>query len=109
DGAGKTGGPVGLPPRARCMNRPVLAQTVNELPQPQPPAALGLLKVNPEPWKVLTKSTSTPPRYCMLNGSTKRRSPLDSSTRSSSAASSSMFRPYWNPEQPPGKIGRAHV
>ena len=25
------------------------SQAVNELPQPQPPVALGLLKVNPEP------------------------------------------------------------
>lgn len=29
-------------------------QTVNELPQPQPPLAFGLLNVKPEPWKVLT-------------------------------------------------------
>lgn len=29
-------------------------QTVNELPQPQPPEALGLLKVKPLPWKVDT-------------------------------------------------------
>src|SRR5690606_20194101 len=29
-------------------------QTVNELPQPQPPLAFGLLKVKPEPWNVVT-------------------------------------------------------
>jgi hypothetical protein len=37
---------------ASAARRP--AQTVNELPQPQPPLAFGLLKVNPEPWKVET-------------------------------------------------------
>jgi hypothetical protein len=29
-------------------------QTVKLLPQPQPPAEFGLLKVKPEPWKVET-------------------------------------------------------
>lgn len=40
--------------RGPVADRPGADQTVNELPQPQPPLAFGLLKVKPEPWKVLT-------------------------------------------------------
>ena len=34
---------------ARALSAPRRGQAVKELPQPQPPVALGLLKVNPEP------------------------------------------------------------
>ncbi len=44
-----------IAPRAFVVRKPsAAAQTVNELPQPQPPLALGLLKVKPEPWNVDT-------------------------------------------------------
>jgi hypothetical protein len=44
-----------IAPRAFRRPRPsAVAHTVNELPQPQPPLALGLLNVKPEPWKVDT-------------------------------------------------------
>ena len=39
-----------------------------------------------------------------LNGSTKTRIPCERSRiSSSSSGASSMFRPYWNPEQPAGR------
>src|SRR5690606_18923600 len=45
---------------------------------------------------------STPSRYCALKGSTKIRMPERSSTSSSSSGPSSIFKPYWKPEHPPG-------
>src|SRR3954464_8738265 len=44
----------------------------------------------------------TPFRYCAENGSTKTLKPPPGSTRSSSAARSSMTRLYLKPLQPPG-------
>ncbi len=46
--------PAGANPAG--LSRPPVGggQTVNELPQPQPPLAFGLLNVKPEPWNVLT-------------------------------------------------------
>ncbi len=53
-GARAQKGPRERFPRAFRDPPPGRDQTVNELPQPQPPLAFGLLKVKPEPWKVLT-------------------------------------------------------
>ena len=37
-----------------CVSASGGGQAVNELPHPQPPVALGLLKVKPLPWNVDT-------------------------------------------------------
>lgn len=49
--AGRARARTGLARAPRVLRA---AQTVKELPQPQPPLELGLLKVNPDPWKVET-------------------------------------------------------
>ena len=57
--AGKQNRARGMVPRARPRTRRSVAfeavrQTVNELPQPQPPVAFGFLNVKPEPIMVVT-------------------------------------------------------
>lgn len=65
-----------------------------DVPQPQPPVALGFSNVKPDPIIFVVWSMVMPFRYCAENISTKSLMPCLSITKSPVFDSSSMFRLY---------------